>query len=108
MPELKPIAAASTDPQTDVAPLMPHSHGVRDANLVEAIFIPSGNPIPINRPIGKSIVIVTRTRVTIPEPSSMVKAKGTSVPKRATVRIRKSRYRWPERMARSVSILWVQ
>ncbi len=56
------IATASTEAQTDVAPLIPQSKEVKVGDLIDAIFIPRGNAIPINSPSGKRIPTAARIR----------------------------------------------
>jgi len=51
-----------TEAHTEVAPLIPQSHGAKEGVLVAAIFIPNGNGIPIRNPIGIRIPIATNMR----------------------------------------------
>lgn len=44
---------------------MPHSQGINEYVLADAIFIPNGNAIPINNPMGKSIPEATRIRMIV-------------------------------------------
>jgi hypothetical protein len=68
MPELRAITTATTEAQTEVAPFIPQSQGVKEADLVDANFIPKGNGIPMNRPKGKSKLTATRIRVIVVDP----------------------------------------
>lgn len=81
MPALKAITTASTEAQTEVAPFIPQSQGVMEGDLVDAIFIPRGNAIPINNPIGKSINTATRMRSVVAESWNVLIAYGASFPK---------------------------
>ena len=68
MPEFRAITTAITEAQTDVAPFIPQSQGVREADLVDANFIPKGNGMPMNSPKGKSMPTATRIRAVVVEP----------------------------------------
>ena len=46
------MATASTDAVTEVAPLMPQKNAVGASGRIAATFMPSGNGMPISRPIG--------------------------------------------------------
>ena len=81
MLELKAIAIATTEPHTDVAPLIPHSHGVKEADLVDANFIPRGNAIPINNPRKESMPAATHIRNTVVDPWNSLIAVGVITPK---------------------------
>jgi hypothetical protein len=67
--------------QTAVAPFIPQSQGVRNADFADAVFIPRGNAIPINNPIGKSINTATRMRSVVAESWNVLIAYGASFPK---------------------------
>ena len=53
------MTIASTDAHTEVDPLIPQSQGVSDVACFDANFIPIGKAIPINNPIGKSMITAT-------------------------------------------------
>ena len=78
---VRAIATASTEAQTDVAPFIPQNHGVKEANLGEAAFIPRGNATPMNRPRKERIPIATRIRRVVTEPRNSVMAYGVKTPK---------------------------
>ena len=69
MLELSAITIASTEAHTDVAPLMPQSHGVRPGVRPDARRIPSGKAIPMRSPSGDSIAVTSRTRTGVVDPS---------------------------------------
>jgi hypothetical protein len=81
MLELKAIAIASTDPHTEVAPLIPHSQGAKEIDLVDASFIPRGNAIPINKPRKESIPAAIHIRITVIDPWNFLIAAGVINPK---------------------------
>src|SRR2546430_856771 len=90
MPALMATATASTDAQTDVAPLMPHSQGVA-APFLAAAFMPSGNAIPMPRPIGKRSRIATTIRSGVGAPPNTPSAHGVRTPKAQRAPIRRPR-----------------
>src|SRR5947208_15985863 len=62
--------AASTEPHTDVAPLMPQNHGIMAGARFAAMPIPMGNAAPITRPMGNSRPTAPRMRRVVSAPSS--------------------------------------
>ena len=91
VPELKAIETAITEAQTDVAPFIPQSQGVKEADLVDANSIPRGNAIPINSPIGKSITVATKIRGMVINHWNPLIAYGVAFPKIASVDTRRIR-----------------
>lgn len=65
MPQERAIAIASTEAQTDVAPLIPQKNGVGASGIAETVFMPIGNAMPIARPIGAKIAAAVKMRVEV-------------------------------------------
>src|SRR5215831_20539046 len=95
IPELKEIATAITDAQTDVAPLIPHSQGVSALARWAPSFIPSGNGVPINNPRGNIIASATTIRTGFSEERNAVVAGGVNTPKATTAASRARSLRRP-------------
>lgn len=68
MPRLIASTTAMTEAHTEVAPLMPHSHGANLSALLTARLMPRGNAIPMKNPIGnrRSAEMIMRTGVDAP------------------------------------------
>jgi hypothetical protein len=67
MPAPSAITTASTEAQTDAAPLTPHNHGASAGASASARLMPIGNGIPMKNPRGRSVAIDTRTRTAVEE-----------------------------------------
>ena len=97
------MTTARTEAQTDVAPLIPQSHGVKGAGFIEAIFMPIGNAIPMNPPIGKSITAAIKMRRGVTEAWKERMAKGVTKPKITRTHKRSNKREIPERKIRELS-----
>src|SRR5712692_3171770 len=82
MPALILTAIARTEAQTDVAPLIPQSHGVRELDRREASWSPRGKAVPIVNPRGKSMAVATRMRSEVRAAEKALIARGVKTPKR--------------------------
>jgi hypothetical protein len=80
MLEVRAIATASTDAQTEVAPFIPQNQGVRDVNRELAALIPKGNAIPMNTPRKEIIATDTRIRTLVVDPRNELIACGVINP----------------------------
>jgi hypothetical protein len=97
MPTDNAITTARTEPNTDIEPLMPHSHGVSAGERLEANPMPIGKAIPMKNPIGKKIEIEIRMRTGVVAPwkpslsGGVNKPKTTNMPTRSARRVRADR-----------------
>jgi len=74
-----PITIAITEAQTDVAPFIPQSQGVKEEVLADANFIPRGKGIPIKNPNGKSIPTAKSMRIIVDEPRNISRRSGVNI-----------------------------
>ena len=94
------MTTASTEAQTDAAPLIPHSHGASDGFSRIARAMPTGNAIPMKKPSGTRIATETAMRIGVYPPAKCRIAAGvrapntTSTASRSTMRSRAARGRF--------------
>ena len=63
IPNINARIMAATEPQTDAAPLIPHSHDAALFDREAANFIPSGKGIPMNSPRGATSATEAAIRI---------------------------------------------
>ena len=67
MPKLREMTMARTEAQTEAAPFNPQNQGIRSPDCLKANFIPIGNAIPMNNPMGNNIRVETVIRMGVVE-----------------------------------------
>jgi hypothetical protein len=80
---LKAIATANTEAQTEAAPLIPQSQGVKAGDFARPSPIPMGNGIPIKKPMGKRVAVANRIRMGVVDASKARITWGVIVPNAA-------------------------
>jgi hypothetical protein len=86
------MITATTEAQTDVAPLIPHNQGVKEGDLAAAALMPSGKAVPINTPIGKRIPVATAMRTAVTDPANLPMACGVRTPNAANAQSSRNRH----------------